>query len=169
LACSRLHLGARSAVSAHSSPNGSFLSGALDSADSVRFSKFECFETLLKSNELGFCCSSRTGKSIDIKNRHIERFESSHPSQLFLRSSGSPREPGAQGGRAFKRKTFTAVSSRATGVTGRARAVKNHRRFGWSNCRSPPAPVKSNGHSGEAETHKDRRLTTNRLSCRLVT
>jgi hypothetical protein len=32
---------------AHSSPNVPFISGALDSADSVRFSKWECFEKLM--------------------------------------------------------------------------------------------------------------------------
>jgi hypothetical protein len=42
----------------------SFLSGALDSANSVRFSKFECFEQLVNPNEMGFFKSSRTGKSI---------------------------------------------------------------------------------------------------------
>ena len=47
-----------------SSPNGSFLSKALDSADSVRFSKFECFELFMNSDEMGFYNSSRTGKSI---------------------------------------------------------------------------------------------------------
>src|ERR1700730_14727720 len=34
--------------------DGSFLSGALGSADSVRFAKFECFERLMSSNEMGF-------------------------------------------------------------------------------------------------------------------
>jgi hypothetical protein len=54
------------------SPNGSFLSRTLDSAHSVRFSKFECFETLMNSDEMGFCSSSRTGKSIRFRNHHIE-------------------------------------------------------------------------------------------------
>jgi hypothetical protein len=64
--------GLPSAEPAHSSPNGSFLSRALDSANLVRFSKFECFEMLMCPNQMGFCCSSRTGKSIRVRNRHIE-------------------------------------------------------------------------------------------------
>jgi hypothetical protein len=39
-----------------------FLSGALDSADSVRFSKFEVFETLMNFNEMSFDSSSWTGE-----------------------------------------------------------------------------------------------------------
>jgi hypothetical protein len=34
--------------------------------------KFECFERLMNSNEMGFCSASRTGKSIRFRNRHIE-------------------------------------------------------------------------------------------------
>jgi hypothetical protein len=37
----------------HSSPNGPILSRALDSADSVRFSKFECFQRLMNSMKWG--------------------------------------------------------------------------------------------------------------------
>lgn len=58
------------------SPNiatpGQFLSGALDFADSVRFSKFECFERVMNSNEAGFCGSSRTGNSNRFRIRHME-------------------------------------------------------------------------------------------------
>jgi hypothetical protein len=62
-AISDLSSGLQSAKSAHSSPNRSFLSEALDSTDSVRFSKLECFERLMNASEIGFCSSSRTGKS----------------------------------------------------------------------------------------------------------
>ena len=66
-----------------STPNGSILSRALDSAYSVRFSKFECFERLMNSDEMGFCKSSRAGKSIRFRNRHIEvRFLPPQPGSL---------------------------------------------------------------------------------------
>jgi hypothetical protein len=69
---SHLNSGLLIGRAAHSSPNGPFFSGALDSTDSVRFSKFECFERLMKSGGMEFCCSSRTGKSVRFRNRHIE-------------------------------------------------------------------------------------------------
>jgi hypothetical protein len=52
-----------SAESTHSSPNGSILSRSLHFANSLRFSKFECFELLMNSDEMEFCRSSRAGKS----------------------------------------------------------------------------------------------------------
>jgi hypothetical protein len=78
------------ALPAYSSPNGSNLSRSLDSVDSVRFSKFECFERLRNSDEKGFCKSSRACKSIRFRNRHIE-FDSCRPSQAVSRSAGLPK------------------------------------------------------------------------------
>jgi len=52
------------AVPAYYSPNGLFLSEALDSTVSVRFSKFERFELLMNLCEKRFCRFSRTGESI---------------------------------------------------------------------------------------------------------
>ena len=63
-AISHLDSGLQMGRPARSSPNGPFISGALDSADSVRFSKFECFERLMDCSEVGFFNSSRTGNSI---------------------------------------------------------------------------------------------------------
>jgi hypothetical protein len=79
----------QSARSAHSSPNGPFLSGALDSADSVRFSKFKCFARLTNAYEVGFCTPSRTGENNRVQNRHIEvRYLLSQPSSHSTRESG---------------------------------------------------------------------------------
>jgi len=83
-----------------STPNGSILSRALDSAYSVRFSKFECFERLMNSDEMGFCKSSRAGKSIRFRNRHIEvRFLPPQPSSPASDPSlqPSPHRPGNPG------------------------------------------------------------------------
>jgi hypothetical protein len=55
-----------------------FLSGALDPANFVRFSKLKCFEMLMYPNQLEFCYSSRTGKSVDLEIA-ISRFESRRP------------------------------------------------------------------------------------------
>ena len=76
------------------SPNGPFLSGALDSADSVRFSKFECFERLMNFNEMGFCSSSWTGKSIRFRIRHIDVriLPPQPPIQVFGRTAQETRE-----------------------------------------------------------------------------
>jgi hypothetical protein len=62
----------KSAEPAHSSPNGPFISGALDSADLVRFSKFVCFERLMNRCEVGFCSSIRTGNNIRTRIFHFE-------------------------------------------------------------------------------------------------
>jgi hypothetical protein len=70
----------------YSSANGSFLSGALDSANSIRFSKFEPFEMFMNSKKWGFCSSSRTGKSIRFRNRHI-RAKSAKVSGEYLKYS----------------------------------------------------------------------------------
>jgi hypothetical protein len=54
------------AASAHYSPNGSFLSRALDSGDLVRLSKFEFFEWVMNFNAMGFWSSlgeARAGDS----------------------------------------------------------------------------------------------------------
>jgi hypothetical protein len=49
---------------AHCSPKGPFLSEALDSVHSVRFSKFERFELLINSSGKRFCHFCRTGESV---------------------------------------------------------------------------------------------------------
>src|ERR1700730_16074407 len=62
----------RSAESAYYSPKGPFLSEALDSTDSVRFSKFERFELLMTFDGKRFCDFSRTGESVQFPIRHLE-------------------------------------------------------------------------------------------------
>jgi hypothetical protein len=62
-----------------------FISGALDSADSVRFSKIQRFEGPLNFNEKRFSGYSRTGERIRFQFA-IRRFESSRPSQPVRRS-----------------------------------------------------------------------------------
>ena len=57
---------------AYYSPKGPFLSEALDSADSVRFSKFERFELLMNFSGKGFCGFSRTGESVRFQIRQFE-------------------------------------------------------------------------------------------------
>ena len=78
-----------SAKPAHHSPNRPFLSGALDSANSVRSSKFQRFEGPMNFNEKRFCGSSRTGESIRFQFA-ISRFESSRPSQPVRRQEILP-------------------------------------------------------------------------------
>lgn len=62
----------KSAEPAHSSPNDPFISGALDSADLARFSKFVYFERLIYRCEVGFCSSTRTGNNIRTRIFHFE-------------------------------------------------------------------------------------------------
>jgi hypothetical protein len=51
-------------VPAYYSPKGLFISKALDSTDSVRFSKFERFELLMNTRKKRFCGCSRAGESL---------------------------------------------------------------------------------------------------------
>jgi hypothetical protein len=77
----RFHLAApdpRSAEPALYSPKSSFLSEALDSADSVRFSKFELFERLRNLNEMGFCSSLGLARAADFQFA-ISRFDPPAP------------------------------------------------------------------------------------------
>jgi hypothetical protein len=62
----------------------------------ARFSKFECFESLMNSSELGFCSSSRPGKSIRFRDRRIEvRYPSAPASHSCVRPSFSRSENGS--------------------------------------------------------------------------
>jgi len=83
-AFSQLNAGRISAESAHSSPNGPFISGALDSAYLVRFSKSECSERLTNCGKWGSAAplGQATGSDLEFV---IPRFESSRPSQAFRR------------------------------------------------------------------------------------
>jgi hypothetical protein len=76
----------QSAKPAHFSPNDPFLSEALDSEDSVRFSKFKRFEELMKFNEERFWNSPRTGDSNRFRIRQI-KVRILPPSQAFMRSA----------------------------------------------------------------------------------
>jgi hypothetical protein len=69
----------------HCSPKGAFISEALYSAASVRFSKFQRFEEPTNFNEKRFCGSSRAGESIRGQFA-MSRSESFRPSQPFPRT-----------------------------------------------------------------------------------
>src|SRR6266705_4899234 len=75
----------RSTAPAHCSPTGPFLSEALDSVNSVRFSKFQPFERLMILSGNRFCCSSRTTKKGC--DGHLQVFGFSMESTLAPHSS----------------------------------------------------------------------------------
>ena len=86
----------RSAESAYYSPKGPFLSEALDSTDSIRFSNFQRFELVMNFGGKGFCGFSRTGESVRFPIRHLEvRILPPQPVRRQAEQNLSSRSPSA--------------------------------------------------------------------------